>query len=554
MKKISLLLIFTLFSATMLFAQSWVSRYNGIRKGIDVIKALVVDDAGNVYVTGYSSSTSNGFDYLTIKYNSNGATQWTARYNGPANEMDEAKSIFVDPSGNVYVTGTIDAFSGDFINGNAATIKYSPQGQQLWVAIYDDGFGREDAGNSVKVDAAGNVYITGYTSIFHLGYADQDYLTIKYNSDGVMQWKDTYNGPVSEDDNAVAMSLDPSGNIYVTGFNFSGNDPIGEKNYFTIKYNPSGVRQWTAEYNGPISEVDIATALAVDNNGNAYVTGYSDGTTDFDYATIKYNTNGKQKWVARYNGPANGFDIAYAIAVDDAGNVYVTGGDEKTAYNGDYLTIKYSPSGNVKWTARYAGSGGDNDEAYAIAVDKSGNVYVTGNENGFVYNSNIGTVKYSSSGVEQWVKIYDGPRDSVDAGNAIAVDALGNVYVGGVSTAKNSVDFTTIKYPAGSTPVADKISTEKENEPFAISYNYPNPFSQNTTIKFDVNAGSDTPVNVKLMVYNIQGKEVASLINEFLKSGSYEVNWNARDFPGGIYFYKLFSGESIEIQKMELIK
>ena len=133
-------------------------------------------------------------------------------------------------------------------------------------------------------------------------------------------WVRAYTGIF--DDEAVAIAVDRSGNVYVTGFS-SIPDYSG---YVTIKYNARGQEVWTATYAGPNS-INFATAIAVDNSGNVYVTGES-GTFDSgndDYATIKYDSAGEEQWVARYDGPATGNDGATAIAVDDSGDVYVTG-------------------------------------------------------------------------------------------------------------------------------------------------------------------------------------------------------------------------------------
>jgi len=168
------------------------------------------------------------------------------------------------------------------------------------------------------------------------------------------QWVAVYNGG-NGSDIAYAVAVDGSGNVYVTGFsvgpgscNFVCND------YATIKYDASGQQQWVARYNGPANDDDHARAIAVDASGNVYVTGASIGTTwpDYDYATIKYDASGNQLWVARYNGPANGFDSASAIAVDPSGNVYVTGASEGSGTGFDYATIKYDASGNQLWAAR----------------------------------------------------------------------------------------------------------------------------------------------------------------------------------------------------------
>ena len=167
----------------------------------------------------------------------------------------------------------------------------------------------------------------------------------------------------------LALHWMPSGNVYVTGSVFAGTGYSGRTDYLTVKYNSAGVQQWKQQYNGPGNSFDYPTAIAADNAGNVIITGYSTGI-DLDFATIKYNTNGVQQWIARYNGPANSSDIAYALTLDNAGNVYVTGSDQKVIYNSDFLTVKYNSSGVQQWTARYNGPANDNDESYALAVDK----------------------------------------------------------------------------------------------------------------------------------------------------------------------------------------
>jgi hypothetical protein len=160
---------------------------------------------------------------------------------------------------------------------------------------------------------------------------------------GVTQaWVKPYNGPGNGEDKAFAVAVDSQGNVYVTGYSTGSGSGL---DYYTIKYDTNGNWKWGRRYNGPVNDYDEATAIGVDGQANVYVTGYSTGSgTIFDYATIKYDTNGNQKWAQaqRYNGPGNGTDKANAIAVDGQGNVYVTGRSQGSGSGSDYATIKYN--------------------------------------------------------------------------------------------------------------------------------------------------------------------------------------------------------------------
>src|SRR6266568_1554678 len=239
-----------------------------------------------------------------------------------------------------------------------------------WVARYNGPGNGYDEATAIAVDSFGNFYVTGAS----LGSGGNlDYATIKYDSSGGQEWVARYNGPGNSADKAQAIAVDKLGNVYVTGWSYDNNE-----DYATIKYDSAGEQQWVARYNGPGNGVDEATAIAIDSSGNVYVTGNSRGSGNSDYATIKYNSSGEEQWVARYNGPANGDDSADAIALDSSGNVYVTGFSGSSGRNVDYATIKYDSAGREQWVARYNGGGSRGDHAQAIAVDSSGNVCVTG--------------------------------------------------------------------------------------------------------------------------------------------------------------------------------
>jgi hypothetical protein len=265
-------------------------------------------------------------------------------------------------------------------------------------------------------------------------------------------WTNFYNGPSNGADSSVGVVADSSGNVFVTGQSDAG----GGYDYVTIKYSSGGVPLWTNRYNGPGHGNDDPSAIAMDQRGNVFVTGDSyGGSSSFDYATIAYSSAGVPLWTNRYNGPSNNIDTATALALDSNGNIFVTGySDDAGQQHPHYATVAYSNSGAPLWTNRYVGAVNGWDWANAIAVDSSGRVFVTGwsapNSNNL--SSAYATVAYSNAGVPLWTNRYQGPANGYDRPHAIAVDNDDNVLVTG-GGASSSADYLTIKYSSDGLPL-----------------------------------------------------------------------------------------------------
>jgi hypothetical protein len=367
----------------------WTNYYDGPYSGRDIPLAIAATSDGNVVVTGKSW---NGYDYTTsdfatVAYSGSGIPLWTNRYDGPGGGQDIAYAVAADNSGNVFVTGR--SWDGTF--ADYATIAYSSAGIPLWTNYYHGLGNGDDEPLAIAVNSRGNVFVTG-GSLGASGYFE--FATLAYSNAGVPLWTNRFSYFETNNCIGLAIAVDGQGNVFVAG---SGGG------YTTVAYSNTGAPLWTNTYRGPTDTYDLVHGIAVDPSGNVFVTGESrrggDTGASADYVTVAYSGAGIPLWTNRYNGPGNNYDGANAIAVDQEGNVFVTGGSYRgSSYTlTDYATVAYSGAGAALWTNRYNGPRNDEDVASGVAVDLVGNVFVTGRSVGKSGAVGFATIKYSSS-------------------------------------------------------------------------------------------------------------------------------------------------------------
>jgi uncharacterized delta-60 repeat protein len=405
----------------------WVSWYDGASGKADEASAIAVDFSGNVYICGYVTSAS-GADIVTIKLNPSGSRLWIGQTSGG---MGIGRKLSVDHSGNVYVAGFI---IGGGVDSAITTLKYDSQGNPLWVDHYP-GYGNV-AGLAIESD--GNVLTVGSNRVrsqFVDGYEDWDIVTLKYDPDGNRIWSESHAEASSSYDKAVAMALDHSGNTYVTG-NSSADVDLGSiSDIVVVKYDIQGNLVWAARYDEPAGSYEMAVDLSIDASGNSYVLGLSIGEGSHNIGgnhniiTIKFDSSGNRLWSVLYDGLDNGPDDPADLAVDDAGNVYVTGSSMFADHTTDIVAAKYDTNGNQIWLNLYNGTANGNDDGAAIAVGFDGCAYVTGTSYGGESDYDIVTIKYDAAGNQLWMERFDSPTNRRDGSKAIALDAAGNIYV-----------------------------------------------------------------------------------------------------------------------------
>ena len=427
---------------------------------------------------------------MVFGFSSSGQTvQWAKK--GISEGFENGNALVVDDSGNVYVTGQIE-FSSVFDNYTLNTYgqhdivvaKYSTDGTIKWIKKAG---GRDgDIGNGIGIDANHNVYVTGeFEEVANFGNGvtltsdgANDGFVVKYDANGNTVWAKRFGTIYSEKGRALAVS--PSGNVYITG-NFSGSSDFGSttlnsyggNDIFVAKLNTNGNFLWAKKAGG--GNQDRGYGIALDKNEDVYVTGTFTGSASFSGTTLsnsangasfiaKYSSSGSLIW-AKESGACCDTTKSNSIALDENGNIYIAGSfADKTEFDSYHFTsrgvtdiflTKYDPNGNVIWSKQAGGA--DEDVAYGVTVDTLNHlVYVTGfvrahgTFDQFPFTiagyKDIFVAAYNMQGAVQWMRLYGGTQR--DLGSAVAVDPNGNIYTTGLFNGTAFFDgFTLTGYP-----------------------------------------------------------------------------------------------------------
>jgi len=332
---------------------------------------------------------------------------WSKKFGGSSS--DYAYAVDVDANGNVYVAGYF--YSSISLGGQTYSSKgsndiflasYTPSGQFRWGKTF--GSSSSDIAYDLEVDGAGNVNMTGYHySTINFGGGNltskgsYDIFIASFDSAGKHRWSKNFGSTSS--DIGYDLDSDSAGNVYLTGryylsINFGGGTLTSKGSYdiFLASFDSSGKHRWSKNFGGTSS--DYGYGLAVDGSGNVYITGYTYGSVNFGGSTLttssgdmflaSYTPSGVHRWSKVFGGTSS--DYGYAIATDKSGNVYLTGyfyssvnfGGSSITSNGSYDTFvaSFTPGGSHRWS--YGIGSTSSDYGYGIATDSKGNVYFTG--------------------------------------------------------------------------------------------------------------------------------------------------------------------------------
>jgi hypothetical protein len=336
------------------------------------VDGVATDASQNIYVDGTTSADLNQrgappgtFDAFLVKYDASGNRLWTQQTFAP--DKDVGYSVSVDASGNPTLIANVSAFNND----KAIVFQYDSAGNLLASNSFSPG----GTILSSSVDSAGNVLLAGYSPQSSPVFVD------KYSSTGSLLW--THQFGAAAGDMANSVTTDMANNVYVASILESGPNPGPT----VQKYDPAGNLVWTRQI-APGDLLGDATVVAVDKSKNVYVAGTTsqslfapnaDTTVDWgDVFVAKYDPSGNLIWGRQFG--TDGIDEPNRLAIDDTGNVALTGILDANSSGSNYFLYEFDSSGNL------VSSRNDTDDSFgAVAFDNTENLLATGNSDGAAF-------------------------------------------------------------------------------------------------------------------------------------------------------------------------
>lgn len=471
-------------------------------------------------------------------------------------------------------------------------------GDILWTGLY--GGSETEKAYCVQQTDDGSYIIAGNTNSF--GTGNQDYYLIKMNTYGDTLWTRTYGGTDDLWGRSVQQTEDGG---YIIG-GYVGNGWDDNYDFYLVKTDSNGDELWTQTYGG--SDIDQAYCVQQTSDGG-YIIGGKTGFNDFpngylyDVYLVKTDADGDTVWTRTF-GESDVCECIESVCQTDDGGFAATGVCNYVNYEtADVLLIKIDADGDSLWAHAYD-SGEKNDRGYSIEQTTDGGLIIGGMVGGSaVYKGYL--LKTDAEGNELWSRIYayqhswrnkiKSVRQTLDGGYIAAAhlvdyygpycecdayfiktDEIGNVtwetvfadsfhqitmesiwqnddgsyiscgtYIGSPQ-GPGGFDIFLVKL-AGSLMGIESDPTPSR---FALNGNCPNPFTSQTSICFEI------PVegHVDLEIYNVLGRKVETLVDDYMQAGSHNLNWNATSFPRGLYFCRLVAGDISETRRMMLIE
>jgi len=459
--------------------------------------------------SGYAVAGYENLGMYIVKLDGNGTFQWSRTVGGTGD--DYALSIIRTTDGGYAMAGFTNSFGAG--NGDMYIVKLDASGTLQWSRTV--GGNNPDYAYSIIQTTDGGYAVAGRTQSF--GAGNQDMYIVKLDGSGTLQWSRTVGGTGEDGASSIIQTTD--GGYAVAGYTFSFG--AGLNDVYIVKLDGSGTLQWSRTVGG--TGYDYASSIIQTTDGGYVMAGYA-GSGDF--YIVKLDGSGTLQWSRTVGGTGNDFansfirttDGGYAVA--GVTNSFGAGGD-------DMYIVKLDSSGTLQWSRTVGGA--NYDRASSIIQTTDGGYAVAG----WINNFNKYLAKLDGSGNtcgnSSSPPSISGTHGTLGSPTSI-VNSPTSIVTSPTSLTNTGGTLTIICTIVGIQPVSNEIPSS-----FELYQNYPNPFNPVTKIRFALPKSSFA----KLVVYDGLGREVAMLVNEQLNPGSYEVDWEASNYPSGVYFYQL---------------
>ncbi|MCP4414705.1 MAG: T9SS type A sorting domain-containing protein [Gammaproteobacteria bacterium] len=435
-------------------------------------------------------------------------TVWTKTFGGNLN--DAGNSIQQTTDGGYIITGTTQSPSG---SGwfDVWLIKTDANGDTLWTKTYGDSLG--DWGHSVQQTFDGGYIIVGNT---HRWRYNSDVALIKTNANGDTLWTKMFGDSLTDYGFSVQQTLE--GGYVITG------STHGDGRVWLIKTNANGDTLWTNTFGDSLRNWGNSIQQTID--GGYIITGLANFFMSGNPLLIKTDVSGDTLWTKMIG--EGGSESNSVQQTSDEG--YIITGYITTGYNNtDVLLIKTDTNGDTLWT-KTLGPGGGNSVQQTT-------------DGGYIITGDLGRlIRTDANGDTLWTKTFQG------TGHSVQLTFDGGYIITG-STDGNGSDVLLIKVAPDITSIEEK-STTALVEDYQLQQNYPNPFNPVTIINYRLATKSD----VQLIIYDIAGREIKTLVNEVQNSGDHSITFDASGLASGIYIYKLKTDSFEQSRKMLLLR
>ncbi len=414
---------------------AWGAQFNPVRAGFHRPNAVVSDPDGNVYVVGEAPNESGNADFLIVKYNRNGAEEWSRFVDPSEGSDDEAIAVAIHPTGNIIVAGTANRRNGGNGLPQVIVLSLSPSNELNWLEqLSSEEFRASEAGE-LALAPNGDILVTG------TGLANSaDIITGRFNGNGRQLWVASFDGGEGNRDTGASIATDSAGNALVVGtsrLEVSGDDIIG------IFYNPRGTEIWQRRHSGDDDEDDQGAKALFDSRNRAVIVGaIHSKSTALDFFAARHSPSGNEQFTQTETSRGRINDIPVDAAIDSSNAILITGNSFRKKPGTEGMLVKFDAQSNIEWARSIPATGEPGDQINDLVLPGDNGPVIAGGKMNPPFGVDLYSAKFNSSGEPGGFDTRTNLIEGVpvfDTATAITIDPRGDIILAGITSPGGSI-------------------------------------------------------------------------------------------------------------------